>query len=350
MSVKNQSSSAVSHSAHAAPSGSLLLAGLAVVAAAYFGFVRPAQQHMLSLERQCGKLVIAVNQLQRKDDTARHGLQLMNLLESQGEKLAAAEAALNRFTELRERLVQETDEVAQAITALEQLESVRADVARHSETLSSTANTLHELNNTTDSITTSISASGETARKANGSLVSLSEQQVELANGIANLSTQLSALETAVADRSDNLPKAEQVLAQIDQLFAKLTSEVQNLSTAQTQLSQLAGLKQEVLEQSADVPAAAAVLDQVWDLQEGLKQATSTIGKARQLTVDMMLLEPVLERVTKSLQPMSDATLLSRRKAAKAAPKTRQTASSMDAVSPWSSAINVFVALLSSAE
>ena len=51
----------------------VVLASLAIVAAAYFGFVRPAQEHMQSLERQCNKLVIAVKKTarQRRDRAPR---------------------------------------------------------------------------------------------------------------------------------------------------------------------------------------------------------------------------------------------------------------------------------------
>jgi len=321
---------------------------LAIAVAAYFGFVRPAQQHMLSLERQCSKLVVAVKKLQSNDESARHGLRLIESLETQAGKLAAAESALDRLADLNRRLVEQANNVTAATTALAKLETVQGDIERHGVALSNTAETLESVSESTAAISTSIAASGDTARKASGSLAMLGEQQVDLAEGIAALSHQLSSLESAVVTRGDSLPQAEQVLAQVDALFEKLGGEAGNLADAQTHLDQLAGLKQEVLDSAADVPAAAAVLDQVWDLQEGLLQATSTISKARKLTVDMMLLEPVLDRVAKSLQPMSDATRLSRREEAKAAPRTRRTATADEPVSPWSSAINVFVALLNS--
>jgi len=325
----------------------LVLASLVFVAATYIGFVRPAQQHMMMLERQCNKLVIAVKKLQSKDDTVRHGLRLINLLDVQGEKLAGAEQALAQFSVLRERLMLEAEEVAQATASLQLLEEVRSEVNRYSQILASAATTLSDMKK----ISASITASSEVARQANGSLCQLGQQQSDLGGNITRLRGQLSLLETQLADRSQNLQHAEQSLAQIDQLCEHLASETKDLSTAQTQLGQLAGLKRTVLEQTADISAAEDALNQIWDLKQGLLQASGTFSKVQQLAVDMMLLEPVIDQVAQTLQPIADSTRLSRREDAKA-PKTRRTAAVApgDTPSPWSSAINVFVALLSTAK
>lgn len=323
----------------------MLLASLAIIAVGYLGFVRPAQQNMVSLERQCNKLVIAVKKLQSRDETARHGLRLINLLDAQGEKLASAEQALTDFASLRERMMAEVDAVAQATTALKQLENVRTEVDRYSLTLTNAAKTLSEM----AEVSASIATSSEIALQANGSLVRLSEQQSDLGGNITHLGRQLSVLESKLANRSQKLPQAEQTLVRIDQLCEQLADQTTDLSTAQQQLGQLAGLKNEVLEQSSDLQSAAAALDQVWDLKQGLLQASSTISKAQQLAVEMMLLEPVFDKVTHSLLPMAESTRLSRREAAKA-PKTSASTAVAETASPWSSAINVFVALLGNSE
>jgi chromosome segregation ATPase len=266
----------------------LVFASLVVVAATYFGFVRPAQQHMMSLERQCNKLVTAVKKLQSKDETARQGLRLIKLLDAQGEKLAGAEQALAQFSAFRERTMLEAEQMAEATQALQLLEDVRSNVNRHSQTLVSAATTLSEM----AEVSASITASSEIARQVNGSLSRLGQQQSDLGGNITRLGGQLSGLETQLADRSHNLQNAEQTLALIDQLCEHLAGETKDLSTAERQLSQLAGFKQAVLEQTRDLPAAKAALDQIWDLKQGILQASSTIGKAQQLAVDMMLLGP----------------------------------------------------------
>jgi len=171
MSQNTKNRSGYKPSTSSSPCGAILLTGVAVVALAYWGFVRPAQQHMLSLERQCGKLAIAVKKLQSKDDTARHGLRLIGLLEAQNDKLAAAEDALDRFDNLRQRVIEEANEVTVAITALEQLETVQSEVVRYSKTLTSAAATLNEM----AEVATAITASSDTARLAKGSLAQLGE-------------------------------------------------------------------------------------------------------------------------------------------------------------------------------
>lgn len=324
-------------------SAPLVLGSIAVVMTAYFGFVRPAQLHMQSLERQCNKLVIAVKKLQSKDDTARHGLRLISLLDAQSEKLDNAERIVGKFASLNSRLVRAADELAKTTAALQLVEQVRTDVDRHGRTLAAAANKLDDMSEISESIT----ASSDIAREANGSLVTMSQLQSELSGSVAHLSQQLAGLERQLDARSESLPHAEQALAQIEVLCENLMEQTESISIAQEQLGQLVGLKREVLEQSTNLPAATAALDQMWDLQDGLLQAKQTLDKAQQLAVDMMLLEPVLDRVAKSLQPAAEATRLSKRESAKT-PKTRQSMTSA-AVTPWSSALNVFVALLNPA-
>ena len=320
-----------------------VLGSLAVITAAYIGFVRPTQEHMQSLEQQCNKLVLAVKKLQTKDDTARHGLRLIHLLDQQTEKLAGAERALTRFTRLRDEMIEEANDLSEATAALQQLVTVRDEVNQYSLALAEAATTLGEM----AKISASINASGEVAREAKGSLATLSDQQLDLATSIAKLGHQVMSLESQLQLRIENLPQAEQSLEQIDALCDKLADESTSIAAAQEQLSELTAIKNEVIDRSANVPAASAALDQIWDLKDGMLQAQATLDKARKLAIDMMLLEPVLDRVVSSMEPAAEATRLSRREAAKA-PKTRQTAGANSA-SPWSSAINVFVALLTSA-
>lgn len=325
-------------------SSPLIFMSVVIIALAYFGFVRPAHQHMQALERQCNKLVIAVKKLQKNDDTARHGLELINLMEAQSDKLASAERALDKFLALNDRLVAEANSLSETTAALSQISDVREDIEFHGETLSMAATSLDDLGE----ISKSIAASSDITRETNGSLATMSEMQSDLTISVARLSDQLTDLEAQLEMQSDELPEAELALAQIEQLCEDLMHETKNIATAQRQLSQLVELKQNVLDQSNTTPAAEAALDQIWDLQDGLLQAKQTLDKAQQLAVDMMLLEPVLEQVTKSLQPAAEATRLSKRAAAKA-PKTPLTASLTETAAPWSNALSVFVALLNPA-
>lgn len=324
------------------PSASLVFWSLFIIGAAYFGFVRPAHLHMQSLERQCNKLVIAVKKLQTKDETARHGLKLLCLLDAQNEKLDSAERVLEKFTALNDRFVEEAKALSLATAALAEIEQVRSDVHQYGATLTTASVALSEMGEISESIT----ASSNIAREATGSLATMGELQTELTSSVAHLSGQLTDLETRLEAHSAGIPQAEQALAQLEQMCEDLKAETQSISAAQRQLNELVALKQEVIEQSQNMAAAEAALDQIWDLKDGLLQAKNTLDKAQRLTLDMMLLEPVLDQVTKTLQPAAEATRISRRAAARA-PKTRQSmAGTAASTSTWSNALNVFVALL----
>ena len=320
---------------------SIVTLTIALVAVTYFGFIRPAQQHLRALERQCSKLSVAVRQLQGRDSTATQSLRLIELLDAQSDKIAAAEDALDELTAVRNRLVEEADQLASATSALEQIDSVRHDVLSYGKTLARTAGTLDEI----AAVARAVETSNDMAREARASLHTLAGLQTELVDGLIFRGQQLSSLESQLAERGENIQLAEQTLGRIDRLCKQLTNNADTVATAHERLAALLQLKDDVLSQAADLSAAVATLQEIWDLRDGLLQAGGTVDQIQHMVVDVMLMEPAVDRAVQALRPVVEFTRMTHRLPTEKL-KIRQ--SRETEMSPWSIAIAPFVALLGS--
>ena len=182
----------------------LMIVGIGLVAAVYFGFIEPAKQHMAALEKQCGQLTQIVKQMQGHETAAAKGLQLIEVLDRQGNKLAEAEISLNKLIAMRERLVQESQEVVEAISTLERLHTVQHKVVGYNKTLVQLTDTFAEM----DEVASALADSNDVALQAKRSLESLSDMQTEMVHGITAVSEQLTALENKIQSRVSKLPEA----------------------------------------------------------------------------------------------------------------------------------------------
>ena len=182
----------------------IAIAAMGLIAAVYFGFIRPAQQHMVALERQYSALTHIVQRLQGKEAAACKGLALIEVLDRQAHKLASAEASLDTLVDLRKRLVEQAQAVVATTATLEQLETVREQVMGHNKTLIHLTHTLEEM----AGVAVAIGDASETARQANGLLENLAQQQTGLAREITSVSQHMSSLENEIISRSTNLPEA----------------------------------------------------------------------------------------------------------------------------------------------
>jgi hypothetical protein len=320
----------------------LIVGAAVVVALAYFGFVRPAQLHVALLQHQCDQLTAAVTRLDRRGDAVGRGLHLIDLLDQQNSKIASAETALRELVDLRRRLADESEQIASAVGALDKLEEVRMQVDEQSRTLAEAAGALQQM----DQVATSIATTRDVAQEAQGTLQELGQLQTHLVEDLARVSgtfpalkpvvediqqlcdrltdsenqvrratvvsQRLTALQDQLVDAVPTLPQAEQACRQMGSLCEKLEAQTTTVVVAQRQLDELSRWKSEVLAQTRDLSGAAAVLTQLWELRDGLLRSSGTLGEIQHLVVDMVLLEPAVQRAMLSLKPVVEMTRMSR--------------------------------------
>ena len=312
-----------------------VVAGLVIVAITYIGFVSPTRKHMAALERQCRELSRVVKQLQGQETSTGKGLRIIELLESQGDKLTSASRSLDNLISLRKRIVEESKALSEMTTTIEDLENVKRRVADHGKKLEQMSQTLDEMAH----VASAIVHSNEVVLQAKDSMESLARHQSEVMNDILAVSEQLTVLEDKVITRENKLPQAEQTLGQIDELCQQLASESASVAAARIHLAGLAGLKNEVIEHSANIPEASQLLGNLMELRDRILRSGETIAAAQRMVVDVILMEPAMERAVAVLQPMTDYHRLTQHEPNQA-PKTEETSST------WTEVLKVAFTML----
>ncbi len=316
-----------------------LVAGLGLVVAAYVACILPAQQHLAALERQCSELTRVVQQLQGQQVAAQEGLQLLELLAGQAEAVEAAEDALEGFLTLRTRLVQECQAVATTTTALEQLHAARQLITVHNQGLEQMHQDLQQMAD----MEATLSVSGDLAAQAANTLNALTRRQRDLTGEITTLGKQLTTLENAVLSRSGRLPQAEQTLVQMETLCERIAATQDNVTTARQQLVGWERLHAEILSQAAGWEEAKQLLTSLWDLRDAVLRSQEIITATQHMMVEVMLMEPAMERALTALRPFGDVQRTSQREAQQQLPLHRAGAVKQ---SPWPQVFRVAVAML----
>lgn len=319
-----------------------MITGIGLVAAVYFGFIAPAQQHMAALEHQCAELTAVVNHLAGQEASAERGLQLISILEEQNKSMAAAEASLADMIELRQKLVEEAKAITATASSLEQLQAVREQVSGHNERLMQMTDILAEMAEVADSI----AYSGEIAVEAKDSLRNLEEVQTNLVNGITSVSQQLVSLESQIVNRDDQLTAAKKTLNKINMLCEEMSTKSENVTMARNQLADMAQLKDEILTGATGLNEAAAVIETLMDLRDHVLRSSETVAATQQMVVDVMLMEPALERAVAALKPMNNHQRLSRRAAAENQAPVGNADNSAAHNGPWTEMLKVAVSML----
>jgi hypothetical protein len=97
---------------------SFLLGGGAMLLVAWFGLLRPSQQHLTGLERQVSHLTRAVSDLNATGNGAKGTNALLAQLQIQARQLGDAEEAFARFEKLAGRISAQTTAIEQATLTL----------------------------------------------------------------------------------------------------------------------------------------------------------------------------------------------------------------------------------------
>jgi hypothetical protein len=115
-----------------------------------------------------------------------------------------------------------------------------------------------------------------------------------------------------ILDRETSLPSAERTFERMANLTAALSGQEAATGPAEQRLGRLVALKNGVISGSDAVDDAAAALTRLHDLSDGLRTANSTIGGLQHMIVDVMLLEPAVNRAVQALKPVIELTRTAR--------------------------------------
>jgi hypothetical protein len=103
---------------------------------------------------------------------------------------------------------------------------------------------------------------------------------------------------------------------------------------AEERLRRLVALKSSVVSGADHLDDADAALSRLQDLRDGLRNATTTIGDVQHMIVDVMLLQPAVDRAVAALKPVIELTRTARQADPAAMAPRASIESTSDTVNP----------------
>lgn len=128
---------------------------------------------------------------------------------------------------------------------------------------------------------------------------------------LAALQDQAGQIESADAALRRIAAVQERLAAQTERLArlgSTLTAQAVDIDDAQDQLDRLVGLKSELLHHSSDLVAAETTLVHLQELTDWLASSAAVVGDLRHFVVDVVLLQPSVERAREALEPVISLT------------------------------------------
>ena len=317
---------------------SFLLGGGAMLLVAWFGLLRPSQQHLTGLERQVSHLTRAVSDLNATGNGAKGTNALLAQLQIQARQLGDAEAAFARFEKLAGRISAQTSAIEQATVTLEAVDALHAGITARAPAVGEASTVLDEMAD----LSAKIQVSRDSAREARSSLAVLDALHQDLTVGMTKIDAATPVLDdvqtlvsriagsaadvdhaTTVQDRAAQLGRsvieteqrivdAERTIDRISGLTSSIVEQETVTGPAEERLRRLVALKSSVVSGADHLDDADAALSRLQDLRDGLRNATTTIGDVQHMIVDVMLLQPAVDRAVAALKPVIELTRTAR--------------------------------------
>lgn len=273
----------------------MLIVGCLLVLFGYFGFIRPAQRHTILLQDQCRELKEAVDMLVHERSTVEGSLSLTELLAAQEQSLASAEQTLSRMVELQQRLLAESESLVAATAVLGNIDAVQSDVQRVGVKL---RNTLASLDSLTD-VADNVDHSGKIAQRAEESLSVIDRVSSQLISSAGKLDQSATLL-----DSVDSLAiRVENSQSQVQRATERLADQDQKLNAARHNLEGLFAIQHRLAASAEQIQQARESMAQLAELQQNLIRAEPTIHDLQHMVVDVMLLQPAVDRAAQVLRP-----------------------------------------------
>lgn len=317
---------------------SFLLGGGAMLLVAWFGLLRPSQQHLTVLERQVSHLTRAVSDLNDTGNGAKGTNALLAQLQIQARQLGDAEAAFDRFEKLAGRISAQTSAIEQATFTLGAVDALHAGIAARAPAVGEASTVLDEMAD----LSAKIEASRDSAREARSSLAVLDALHQDLTVGMTKIDAatpvlddvqtlvsriagsaavvdhatkvqeRAGRLERAVIDSEASIGDAEKTVERLSGLTSAIVEQETVTGPAEERLRRLVTLKSAVVSGGDHLDDADAALSRLQDLREGLRNATTTVSEVQHMIVDVMLLQPAVDRAVAALKPVIELTRTAR--------------------------------------
>lgn len=242
------------------------LGGIITFLFVYIGIARPAAREMSLMRRQMSTLEQSVWEVAGQKETAASTNQLLGLLNEQRDQAIAAKRSLIEMRNLHSEIIAQSTEIQNAMAAASQLGSLK-DV---------------------------LLANSERADKA-AEVLSVSED-----------------LYHRLATGADSTDQAVQASEDLFALRTSLIDDGSEVAEAQDNLEELVALKDTVVNQTGNLADAIETLELTTELGVRFHEAALSFNSIRHWMVEIVAMEPMLQRCRKTLEPLTELSSLDR--------------------------------------
>jgi len=236
------------------------------------------------MRRQLKTLEQSVWEVAGHRNSAGEANQLLSLLARQRTYAADAEASLRQIQQLHRQLIAEADKARVAVATVEQLVEIKNSALAGSEQTQAAADALQSAEDLHQRLADSMDTVTD-ARRA---------------------SEQLLAIESDLSGSATKVEQAQETVSELLQLSKDLDGRSDNVATARTHVRDLLALKDSIISQTTNLADAIETLELTSDLSSQFHDSAASFERIRHWMVEIMTMEPLLQRAQQTLQPLTE--------------------------------------------
>ncbi len=258
------------------------LGGIVTFLFVYIGIARPAAREMSMMRRQMSTLEQSIWEIAGHKESVQETNSLLAILNEQRAQTMAAQESFVEIQQVHQQLLAEAERVHTAMIAVSELGSLkdmllansdRADQA--AEVLSVSEDIYHRLANA--------ASTTELALQVGGDLLTLRDDLI---------------------DRNGEMDSARTQLNQLLVIRQSLHQDGKQVDVAKEKVDQLIALKDSIVDNTGDLADAIETLELTTELGRRFHDAAVSFDNIRHWMVEVVAMEPLLERARGTIDPL----------------------------------------------
>jgi DNA repair exonuclease SbcCD ATPase subunit len=298
----------------------------------YVGVARPLTQELASMRVRFDSVEHAVSKLASHRGNVAKATQLVAMLAEQGRQSAAASKSMQDIRSLYRQVEAEAREARRLNSSLGNIRQLYAqldaDVDR-AELATESLDTIRQLCSQIDVEADKAEWASEAlakVREVNDAVLENADEVAEAADALAAMerlherlsqswnttyearraTDDLIALEQDLIAHGADAEPAQAALDSLVSIRQQLDDQGHGVFTAQQRMEGLLILKDTVVKQTDDIADAIETLELTSDLQNQVHEAVDSFQRLRSWMIEVVALDPMLDRAMATLQPLTD--------------------------------------------
>jgi hypothetical protein len=301
----------------------------------YFGVVRSNRVQMAKMQRQIDRLEQCVREVAGRGDSVENANGLLAQLSQQSQQTAEASRSLAEIRKLHRQLVDEAIMLPSAVAATEGLVELKDSVLEGAEGTRMASTALADVQQLVQLKDAVLAGAAETEDASQ--VLAASEEllwRLASAEGLTDdarrVTEEILAMEEELRIRGGDTESAYSALERLLAL-RDLLEDQSEVGVARSRVEQMLELKDAILARTHNLAEAVETWELATDLQDQFQEVSGSFERIRHRLVEILALEPTIQRAVRSLQPLTELGNLRRlsptelRQAARIISQQRQT-------------------------